>query len=327
MEVTGTLSVPGRVEVDETRLARAGAPVSGRISELSAVEGQSVKRSQVLAALTSTELSDGQFGFLRAQTQAQVARRAVSRARQLLEAGVIGVAELHRREAEYTQASAELATWHDRLRLMGMPEEAISRLESTREVRSQAQVLAGIDGIVLERKVTPGQMVQPSDTLFVIADLSQVWLVADVPEQAAGVMKVGKTLEAEIPALPGRAIRGRVSFVSATVQPETRTVRVRMDLPNPNLFFKPSMLANIRLQDRPERQLVVPASAVVREGNLDHVFLETGPNTFLLKPVQLGAEAGDRRIIASGVQQGQRIMLEGAFHLNNQRKRAGLHGE
>ncbi|MBI5083161.1 MAG: efflux RND transporter periplasmic adaptor subunit [Acidobacteria bacterium] len=326
-EVATSLNVPGRVEADETRLARAGSPVAGRIAELMAVQGQSVRRGQVLATLNSTELSEGQFGFLKAQSQAQLAQRAAARARQLVEAGVISVAELQRREADYAQASAEFTTWHERLRVLGMSEEAAEALEKTRRINSLSQVVANIDGVVLERNVTPGQVVQPADTLFLIADLSRVWLVADVPEQAAGQMAVGKALEADVPALPGRTLRGRLSFVSATVNPETRTIRVRMDLPNPDLLYKPAMLANIQLRGRPERKQVIPAAAVVREGNQDHVFVQTASGSFLLRPVSLGEEFMEKRVLAGGLKTGEKFVLDNAFHLNNERKRASLHGE
>lgn len=326
-DVNAALSVPGRVEADVTRLARAGTPVAGRIAELSAVEGQSVHRGQILATLNSTELSDGQFGYLKAQSQQQLAQRAAARAKQLVDAGVISLAELQRREAEYAQVSAEVTTWHDRLRVLGMSEDAVARLDRTRAVNSLSQVVASIDGMILERHVTPGQVVQPADTLFVIGDLSQVWLVADVPEQAAGMVKPGKAFKADIPALPGMGVSGRLSFVSATVNAETRTVRVRADLPNPELLFKPAMLANIALQDGAARKRLIPAGAVVREGNKDCVFVETSPDAFVLRAVTLGAEHGDMKVLESGLSEGEKIALDGAFHLNNERKRASLHGE
>lgn len=325
-DVNGSLSVAGRVEADETRLERVGSPVTGRIAELRVVEGQTVKRGEVLATLNSTELSEGQFAYLRAMSQADLARRAVERARQLLDAGVIGAAELQRREAESTQASAELTTWRDRLRVLGMPDETVARLERTRQVNSLTQVVAGIDGAILERKVTQGQIVQPAETLLLIADLTRVWLVADVPEQEAGHIQKGKVLEAEIPALSRKA-RGRLTFVSATVNPETHTVRVRMDLDNPGLMYKPAMLANIQLQDQPERKLVIPSTAVVREGNSDCVFVETAADTFAMRTVQLGGEYGERRVVNGGIGERDRIVVDGGFHLNSERKKASLHGE
>jgi cobalt-zinc-cadmium efflux system membrane fusion protein len=326
-EVSGSLSVAGRVEADETRLERVGTPVTGRIAELKVVEGQTVKRGEVLATLNSTELSEGQFGYLRALSQAGLAKRATERAHQLLEAGVIGAAELQRREAEAAQAAAEVTTWRDRLRVLGMADETVARLEKTHQVNSLTQVVATMDGAILERKVTQGQVVQPADTLFLIADLTRVWLVADVPEQEAGLMRKGKALEAEVPALAGRRIRGRLTFVSATVNPETHTVRVRMDLENPGLEYKPAMLANIRLQDKPERKLVIPTTAVVREGNQDCVFVEKGADTFAMQTVTLGGEYGERRVVAGGIGPEQRIVLDGGFHLNSERKKASLHGE
>jgi cobalt-zinc-cadmium efflux system membrane fusion protein len=325
-QVAGSLRVPGRVEVDETRMARVGSPVTGRITELEVLEGQTVKRGQILATLHSSELSDAQFDFLKAYSQQQLARRATLRARQLLEAGVIGEAELQRREAEFSQASAEVSSARDELKVLGMSEEAIARLEATRTVNSLSHIVASIDGTVLERKITIGQVVQPADTLFVLADLSHVWLVAEVPEQTSGHLAAGKAVEAEIAAFPGEQIQGVLSLVSATVNPETRTVRIRMNLPNPAGKYKPAMLATMVLKDRPENRLMIPASAVVREGAGEHVFVQTGPDTFVLRQVTLGGEFGDGRAVISGLRPGEKIVLDGAFHLNNERKRIAAQG-
>jgi membrane fusion protein, heavy metal efflux system len=326
-EVTASLSVPGRVEADETRVARVGSPVTGRITELEVLEGQAVVRGQLLASLHSTQLSDAQFGLLKAYSQQQLAERAASRARLLLQADVIGEAELQRREAELAQASAELSSSHDQLKVLGMSDDSIAKLQQTRAVNSTSHVVASIDGTVLERKVTIGQVVQPADTVFVVADLSNVWLVADVPEQSAGTIAVGKTVEAGIAALPGQTLRGRLSFVSAVVNPETRTVRTRMDLPNPERRYKPAMLATIVLQDHAERQLLIPATAVVREGNREQVFVEKATDTYVLREVTLGGEFGDKRVLLGGLRPHEKIVLDGAFHLNNERKHLATQGE
>ncbi len=325
-EVSGTLMVAGRVEADETRLERVGSPVTGRIAELRAVEGQTVKKGDVLALLNSTELSEGQFAYLRAMSQAQQAERAVGRAKQLLDAGVIGSAELQRREADFAQAAAEVKTWRERLRVLGMPDEAVARVEATKTVDSRTQVTASIDGVVLERKATQGQVVQPADALYVLADLTRVWLVADVPEQESKTLKVGKTLEASIPALE-RTVRGKLTFVSATVNVETHTVRVRMDLDNGRLEYKPAMLADIRLEEKPERRMVIPTAAVVREGNDDCVFVDLGNWTFGIRRVTLGGEFGEKRVVEAGLKEGERIAVKGGFHLNTERKRASLQSE
>ena len=325
--VSGTLRVAGRVEADETRVARVSAPVTGRIVELDAIEGQHVHKGQVLAIIYGGELSTAQSGFLKAHSQRQVGERAVSRAKQLLDAGVIGSAELQRREAELYQAAADLAAAREQLGVLGMDSDAINKLESSRTVNSMTRVVASIDGIVLERKATIGQLVQAVETMFTIADLSNVWLVADVPEVSAGVLAVGKTVEAEIPALPGEKLTGTLSFVSAIVNPETRTVRTRMNLPNPKRRYKPAMLTTMTLVDGAEQRLVVPAGAVVREDNADNVFVQTADDTFALRRVTLADDAGEWRVVTDGLMAGEKIVTDGAFHLNNERKRRMLGDE
>lgn len=325
--VSGTLRVAGRVEANEMRMARVSAPVTGRIVELKAIEGQPVRRGEVLATIYSTELSSAQSGLLKAHSQRQLADRAVARARQLLSAGVIGEAELQRREAELQQASTDVAAAREQLGVLGLGEERVHQIEQTRAVNSITHIVSSIDGMILERKATIGQMVQAVEPVFVIADLSGVWLVADVPEQSAGSLAVGKAVEAEIPALPGEKITGKLSFVSAIVNPETRTVRVRMDLPNRRGRYKPAMLATMTLVDGAERRLVVPSTAVVREGNTDCVFVQSKPGTFVLRRVEVGDEFKEGRVLLDGLRQSDTVVLDGAFHLNNERKRQALGGE
>lgn len=325
-EVGASITVAARVEVDETRVTRVGSPVMGRINSVGAHEGQDVQKGEVLAQLNSTGLSDAQLSFLKSLSQKQVAQRAVERAQVLLNADVIGSAELQRREAELVQASAELDAARDQLSLLGMPPEAVDELQKTRSIHSVSRVVASMDGTVLARKATLGQMVQPADTVFEIADLSQVWLIADVPEQNAGKLAEGQLVEAEISALPGQIIHGKLAFVSHTVNPETRTVRARMNLPNPSRRFKPAMLATMVLKEQTEKQQVIPAAAVVRENDAEHVFVQRGSDTFVLRPVTLGSEFSGRRVLLEGVQPGEKIVLDGAFHLNNERRRRALRG-
>ncbi len=325
-EVGTSFTVAARVAVDETRITRVSSPVMGRISSLSVREGDEVRRGQLLALLHSTGLSDAQLGFLKALSQKQVTQRAVDRAQVLLKADVIGAAELQRREAEFVEATVELDASRDQLLLLGMSPEAVEELRRTRTMNSVSRVLASMDGTVMERKVTIGQVVQPADTMFELADLSQVWMVADVPEQNAGHLSVGQVVEAEVAALPGHTIHGKLAFVNSTVNPQTRTVMARIDLPNPARRYKPAMLATMVLKEHPQPHRVVPVSAVVREGNDECLFVERGPSTFLLRPVKLGAEVGGRRLLIEGVEPSDKIVVEGAFHLNNERRRRAVRG-
>jgi cobalt-zinc-cadmium efflux system membrane fusion protein len=326
VEVSETLRVPARIEADETRLARVGSPVTGRITDLEAREGDTVRRGQVLATINSTELSGAQLSFLKATSQRGLAARAAARAQQLLDADVIGAAELQRRQAELAQAEAEVNAARDQLKVLGMSSAALERLAETRSINSVTQIVATIAGTIIDRKVTEGQVVQPADGVFLIADLSKLWVVADVPEQNAGSVRVGEAVSVEVAALPEHKVAGRLTFVAPTVNPETRTVRARMELPNPEGGFKPKMLASMLIKGMPQRRLALPAQAVVREENRDYVFVRTGENAYRLKPVQLGTEHEGRRVVLSGLGETETIVVEGSFHLNNERKRRELSG-
>jgi cobalt-zinc-cadmium efflux system membrane fusion protein len=153
-----------------------------------------------------------------------------------------------------------------------------------------------------------------------------VWLVADVPEDEAASIEVGKTVIANIPTLPDCKIKGKLSFVSPVVNPETRTVEARMDLPNDKGLFKPDMMAIMSFESLPERKPTIPDTAIVREDNKDHVFVKTGPHKFILREVELGMETADSRVLESGISSNEDLVLDGAFHLNNQRKQDMIMG-
>ncbi|NUQ29396.1 MAG: efflux RND transporter periplasmic adaptor subunit [Acidobacteriaceae bacterium] len=326
-DVTGTLQVAARVETDAQRIARVGSPVAGRILNLLVFEGQYVRAGAVLATLHSTNLSDTQFALIKAASQRELAAAAEKRAEQLVSADVIGRAELERRRAERLQATTEEASYRTQLLGLGMTEAQIRQLETSRKLSADYPIVAPKSGTVLKREITIGQVVQPADPAFTIADLSNVWITADVPEQEAGILKPGMDVEVRVPALKDMQLNGRLSFVSPIVDPATRTVEVRMDVPNPDGRLKPDELASMTFTGRSDRKLTVPNAAVVREDNKDNVFVQIGPQRYILREVILGEEENDRRVVLSGVTPAERIVTEGAFHLNNQRKQAAIKGE
>jgi cobalt-zinc-cadmium efflux system membrane fusion protein len=326
-EVTGTLQVAARVETDAQRIARVGSPVAGRILNLLVFEGQYVHAGAVLATLHSTNLSDTQFALIKAASQRELAAAAEKRAEQLVASDVIGRAELERRRAEGLQATTEEASYRTQLLGLGMTEAQIRQLETSRKLSADYPIVAPKSGTVLKREITIGQVVQPADPAFTIADLSNVWITADVPEQEAGILKPGMDVEVRVPALKDLQLNGRLSFVSPIVDPATRTVEVRMDVPNPDGRLKPDELASMTLTGRSDRKLTVPNAAVVREDNKDNIFVQIGPQRYILREVTLGEEENDRRVVLGGVTLAERIVTEGAFHLNNQRKQAAIKGE
>src|SRR5574343_426521 len=324
--VAETLRVAGRIDFDEQRLARIGATVTGRVTEIGALLGLSVGKGDVLARLNSSELSSQQLAYLKAKAELELHRRNAERAKALFQADVIGAAELQRRESEFQISLAETRAAADQLQLLGVSPAAIEKLGKQGAIDSVTTVMATMNGVVVERRLSQGQVVQPADTLFVVADLSRLWAVAQVPEQQVGLVKTGQSVSIEVPALGNERLVGKLIFVGQTIDPETRTVLVRTELDNRAGRLKPAMLASMLIEAKPVERLVVPASAVVRQNDEDHVFVAEGDGAFRLVKVKLGPEQGGVRAVLGGLKGGERVVVDGAFHLNNERNRKEMEG-
>ena len=318
--VRRTLQIPGRLEMNENLTARVGAPFTGRIMALTAVVGQTVKRGDVLAEVSSPDLSSAQLTFLKAHSANELAERAVERAKLLLAADVIGTAVLQRRENELTVARAEKRAATDQLRVLGLPMAVIQRLEGTGQLVASTPITATKSGTIVERKAAIGQVVDPTHELFTISSLDSIWAVADVPEQEARELRRGQRVHLDIPALRNGKRLGTIEYVADLVNPETRTIQVRMALSNPEREYKPAMLASMVLEGPEESHLVVPPGAIVREENRDHVFVALGNDRYVLRPVTLGMDHNSQRVVLTGLQEHDQIVTNGAFHLNNERK-------
>ncbi len=323
-EIREVLRIPGSIQVDEQRIARIGAPVTGRVVDIDAVLGQSVKRGETLATLNSTELAQNQLVYIKALQQIDLHSKAVERARILLESDVISKAELQRRESELSGAQAELSAANDQLQVLGMSPQSIAKLSKSSQMRSISSVTSRIAGTVINRQVNLGQVVQPADELFVVADLSRVWAVAEVPEREIDLIEKGQEVDIEIPALDTNPIKGKLIYIGDVVNPQTRTVTVRSELNNAKAAIKPDMLVSMLVQSKPTSKLSVPVQAIVREEDKDHVFVQIAPNKYRLREVTVGDDYHGMVAIVNGIEAGEVVVGEGAFHLNNERKRKEL---
>ena len=315
------LRASGRIDFNELFLSRIGANVTGRVSDILAVPGQIVKQGDVLAKITSTELTQSQLAYLKAKSASQLADQAANRAKILYKEDVIALAELQRREAESSSAKAEFRAANDQLRVQGMDQSSIDKLAKSGVIESINNVVATIPGEIVERKINKGQVVQPADALFTVADLSTLWAISEVPESNSYLIHKGQKASLIIPALRNQEIEGTVAHVDSIVNPQTRTVVVRMELANKEGQIKPGMLATMLIESQPMDKLVVPVGAVVREDNHDHVFVRMDDDLYRMVPVKLGPEGKGFRPVISGLKEGQEIAIEGAYHLNTERKR------
>lgn len=323
-EIRELLRIPGSIQVDEQRMAKIGAPVTGRITEISAVLGQLVKQGQVLATVNSTELAQNQLAYIKALQQINLQSKAVDRAKVLLEADVISAAELQRREAELSGAKADLVAARNQLLVLGMSNASITKLSHSAQMDTFSHVTARLAGIVISRKINVGQVVQPADELFVVADLSRVMAVAEVPEHQIDLIELGQEVDIEVPALNEKPIKGKLIYVADVVNPQTRTVTVRSEIKNFNHEIKPEMLVSMLVQSKPVSHLSVPVRAVVRENDKNYVFVKIASNKYRLREVAIGDDYQGMVAIENGLDSGEIIVSEGAFHLNNERKRKEL---
>lgn len=313
------IQVPSQIKVNEKQLIRVGSNVTGRIVEVNVELGDNVDADTILARVSSPEITTAQLAYLRAHSMTVLNERAAKRAKLLLDADVIGAAELQRREAQLQVSRAELSAAKDQLRLLGVYEDAVNDLVKRGEILPSVGITSPRSGTIIERNIVTGQVIGPSDLLFKVADLSIVWAVGDVPELIASDVMAGQHVEIQVPALGNIIFDALIIYVSDIVNPQTRTVMVRTVVENPDRRLKPAMLASMRIIETPQEQLAIPESAVVRKLNKDYVYLDKGNYSYLRVPVELAPEIGHLRPVISGLSAGQQIVVDGAFLIDSER--------
>ena len=323
-EISETLMIPGRLETQNRRLAKIGSPIVGRVSDLYVSLGDIVKKGQVLARVNSIELTQTQLTLIKSTQLIGLKTKAVERAKLLFEADVISKAEMLRIENELEAVKADYRASRDQLMVLGMSEKAVEKLEASGQINSFGDIRSLFDGIIISRAINVGQIVNPQDNLFHIADLSKLWAVANIPEQQASFIQKDEVVSIEIPALDNKQIEAKIVFEDSIVDPQTRTVMVRAELDNLGLLFKPDMLTSMYIRSKKISKLAIPVSSVVRENDRKYVLVQNTPKTFRLREVELGTRDGNLFSIISGLSEGETVVTDGAFHLNSERKKKEL---
>ena len=315
---------PGTVEPNEHALAEITTLVRGRVIDVYADLGREVKGGTLLALLYSSELGMAQSAYLKATAKLNVAERAFRRAELLLKEKVIGVAELQRREGEMLSLRAELREARDRLLILGLTDEDLRNLDRNHTIRSHVPVVAPFDGRIIARNLTKGEVVETTEKLFVVADLTDVWVTAVIPEKDIPYIRpdqtgTGQSVEVHVAAYPGQAFQGRITYVGDVLDPATRTMRLRLELPNPERKLKPAMYATVRVYSEPEANaLLIPESAVQRDRDRQFVFVEREPAIFEARDVKLGSSNGREIKVLDGLLEGESIVTNGAFVLKSE---------
>ena len=321
----------GKIAFNEDRLTPVFTPFAGRVVELLANKGDQVKSGQPLATLESPDLVAAQNDLASArsdQAKANIglntAQVAVQRARRLHDQEALSTKDLQQAEADLSRAEDDVrraqsavAVVENRLRLFGKDSQEIAGFGQN--VDSRVTLRAPIPGTIVDRKIGPGQYVKPDmpDPLFLISDLTALWVLVDVFESDVANIHLNMPVQVSVAAYPDRVFPARISFLSPAVDPTTRTLRVRCLVPNPNGLLKPDMFATIKIGSAGQQAVsIVPADAVVVEGNDSLVFVQEGPGHFRRRTVHVGQEVEGGVVIDSGLRQGEIVATRGALLLN-----------
>jgi Cu(I)/Ag(I) efflux system membrane fusion protein len=290
-----TLQLAGTLQADERRLASVNARVEGYVTALRvAATGSPVRKGQVLLEAWSPD-------YQAAQQEYRVAARTLES---------LGQASAEAR----TGAGRVLAASAERLRNWGMGEAELAALRAGGEPQAVMLVRATGDGVVVDKPARVGLRFMPGEPLYQLADLSSVWVMAEVHEQDLAQARVGAAASASLVAWPGRHFTGRVEFVSPVLNPESRTAQLRIAFANPRGELKPGMYADVELHaPLAEAALTIPASAVIDTGLRQMAFVERGPGLFERRTLRLGRRGDGRVQVLDGLVEGERVVVEGNF--------------
>jgi Cu(I)/Ag(I) efflux system membrane fusion protein len=294
----------GIVDYDERGLTQVNLKVSGWVQSVFVDSiGRPVRKGEPLFTLYSPDLLATQDEYLLAvKTQAQLADSPLVEAK--------------------ANAVALVASARERLRLWDLTDEQIGALEGRGKAEPVLTVYAPASGIVLKREALPGKYVEPGTTLYEVADISTVWIYADIYESEVAAVKLNQPASITFAAYPGESFLGTVAYIYPTLNFEARTVRVRLELPNPGLKLKPGMYGNVALRTGSVKTLVVPKEAVLDTGLRQLVFLDRGQGFYQPSPVKLGRRSQDRVEVLEGIKEGDRVVTSANFLLDAESKLA-----
>jgi Cu(I)/Ag(I) efflux system membrane fusion protein len=293
----------GRVDFDEERLSRLHPKTEGWIDELYIDKtGEQIAEDTILLNLYSPQLVISQQEYLLALNNLDVLERSPF--------------------AEIREGAQELvASARERLELLDVPEHQIRELEQSRKIKKNLHIHSPFDGVIIHIGVREGQYVTPSTELYMIADLSRVWVIADVYENEVPWIQVGDPVDMKLEAIPGQVFTGHVGYIYPYVEAKTRTIKVRLEFANPDLLLKPDLFAEVTIHaQRKVDAVVIPAEAVVRSGERDQVFVVRGPGKFQPRDVKLGVSSQGMVQVVSGVAAGEEVVTSSQFLIDSESK-------
>ncbi len=301
------VAAPATVEANPSKRGNIFPPAGGRIVRLFVNMGQSVKAGQALFEIYSPDIAEVQTEFISARSSLAQAERDLRRKEDLFERGIAPLRELEEARTEYEIALSEMEGASLKMRIFGIEEESIGK---------PLIVRSPINGRVVDLNVAPGEFIaEPEEPLMIIADLSSVWVTANIQEKDIRLIQPGDEVIARFPAYPGEVYDGTVLFISDILDRETRTTRVRIEFENEDNKLKPGMFASVRFLSKPAQEIVLPPRAVLQRRDYAYVYVQTAPFTFEMRRVVTGEVLDDQLVIISGLQPDEVVITQNAVML------------
>lgn len=315
------VSLLGEVTVNEDSYSQVGAPITARIVKINAGPGERVTKGQPLAVLQSTEIGKARSENITAQARLQLAQQTLERKRRLASERIVAQRDVQEAEAAVASAEADVRASRSSL-------QALDATDTTAD-SSQLSLRAPISGMVIERTALLGQLAEPAQPLFKIADLSNVWLNVHAFERDAVRLQAGKTAKVTLPALPGKTFQAKITLIGKQVDTTSRTIPVRIAIANANGVLRPGMSATawVPLGESSQQIITVPAASVQRVENQWYVFIPKSGDTFELRQVGRGRDLEGEIEIVSGLKPGETIVVDGAFLLKAEADKARGEGK
>ena len=306
----------GVVDYDQNRSTAVLAPFSGPVTKVLVSLGQKVKQGQPLAIVASPDFAAAVDAYRKALAAAHAAAQVAANDKDLYAHHAISQRENAQAQSDAIGAASDSNAARQALLALPVDPQVVKAIEQGRAVTNvQGVIRAPIAGTVVQRSITPGQLLQAGSTAcFTVADLSKVWVMAQVFDSDLAKVQVGDSAEVETGA-GAKALPGKVANVSPEVDPDTRSVAARVVVDNPGDLLKKQMYVRVRISSaRPERGLLVPVDAVLRDDeNLPFVYVQAADGSYARRPVTLGVRTGNRYLIAAGLEAGDKVVTEGGI--------------
>ncbi len=332
-----TIQLTGRVQAAGDLLTHISPPVPGPVTTVFVKLGQRVKRGQTLAFIKSDTVGQLQSDLLQAtlqnnadikqaQVQLNFSDAAYKREQKLFNDRIDAKTDLEAARTQYEKDKANLQALYSKLKstiivaeerssLSGVSVGLAAQVVRTGQIYPYVIVSAPRDGIVISRTINNGELADPSKELFTIADLSRVWLVGDTYEQDINKVHIGQSVKLTFDSLPNQGFSGRINYVANALDPQTRTLTIRADVPNPRLTLKPDMFARLKMLVQNRSLLSVPKSAIQRKGDYNFAYVKVQEHRYEERRVEVGVENGESVEVTKGLKPGENIVSQGTLAL------------